>query len=84
MASMLLAPPTEWPAIAMRDRSISGLPFHMGCGPVSASSTKAMSAARPRPSFAQNGSSLLGGERASSLSLVKMLLTYVSMVLRPR
>jgi hypothetical protein len=54
MAAMALAPPTEWPAIAMRDGSISQAPFHAGRDPVSWSSTKETSAARPFTSFSHH------------------------------
>jgi hypothetical protein len=53
MAAMAAAPPTEWPAIAIRDGSISPAPSHAGCAPVSAPSTKETSAARPAATFSQ-------------------------------
>ena len=54
MAAMAAAPPTEWPAIAMRDGSISPAPGQAGCAPVSSPSTKETSAARPVTTFSQN------------------------------
>ena len=53
-AAMAAAPPMEWPAIAIRDRSISAAPGQAGCAPVSSLSTKETSAARPATSFSQN------------------------------
>lgn len=54
MAAMVAAPPTEWPAIAIRDGSISAVPGLVGCAPVSSLSTKETSAARPPTSFSLN------------------------------
>ena len=54
MAAMAAAPPAEWPAIAIRDGSISAAPGQAGCAPVSSSSTKETSAARPATTFSQN------------------------------
>ena len=51
MAAMAAAPPTEWPAIAIRDGSISPAPGQAGCAPVSSPSTKETSAARPAATF---------------------------------
>ena len=47
MAAIAAAPPAEWPAIAVRDGSISPAPGQAGCAPVSSPSTKDTSAARP-------------------------------------
>ena len=47
MLVIAAAPPAEWPAIAMRDGSISPAPGHARCVPVSSPSTKETSAARP-------------------------------------
>ncbi|GAB3815158.1 hypothetical protein [Micromonospora zhanjiangensis] len=44
---MELAPPSDWPAIAIRDRSINADPVHAGRGPVNSSRTNETSAARP-------------------------------------
>ena len=54
MAAMAAAPPMEWPAIAIRDGSISPAPGQAGCAPVSSLSTKETSAARPATTFSQN------------------------------
>lgn len=54
MAAVVPAPPTEWPAIAIRCGSINRAPSHFGRGPVGWSSTKETSAARPFTSFSQN------------------------------
>ena len=54
MAEMAAAPPAEWPAIAIRDGSISAAPGQDGCAPVSSPSTKPTSAARPAVTFSQN------------------------------
>ncbi len=51
MAAMAAAPPAEWPAIAIRDGSISAAPGQAGCAPVSSPSTKETSAARPATTF---------------------------------
>ena len=61
---MAAAPPAEWPAIAMRDGSISAAPGQAGCAPVSSLSTKETSAARPATSFSQNPSPLRRVSRA--------------------
>jgi hypothetical protein len=53
MAEMAAAPPMEWPAIPIRDGSISPAPGHAGCAPVSSSSTKQASAALPATTFSQ-------------------------------
>src|SRR5437868_2803183 len=45
MAEMAAAPPTEWPAIAIRDGSISAAPGQAGCAPVSSPSTQPTSTA---------------------------------------
>ena len=54
MAAMVAAPPTEWPAIAIRDGSISAVPGQAGCAPVRSLSTKETSAARPPTTFSLN------------------------------
>jgi hypothetical protein len=46
IAAMAAAPPAEWPAIAIRDGSISPAPGQAGCALVSSSSTNETSAAR--------------------------------------
>ena len=46
-SASMAAPPAEWPAIAIRDGSISPAPGQAGSAPVSSSSTKQTSAARP-------------------------------------
>ena len=51
MAAMAAAPPAEWPAIAIRDGSISPAPGQAGCAPVSSPSTKDTSAALPAATF---------------------------------
>ncbi len=51
MAAMAAAPPMEWPAIPIRDGSISPAPGHAGRAPVSSLSTKQTSAARPVITF---------------------------------
>ena len=56
------APPMEWPAIAIRDGSISPAPGQSGCVPVSAPRTNETSAPRPAATFSQNP---LPGRRAS-------------------
>ena len=64
MAAMAAAPPAEWPAIAIRDGSISPAPGHARCVPVSSPSTKETSAARPAATFSRALSPLacLAGE----------------------
>jgi len=47
MAARAAAPPAEWPAIAIRDGSISPAPGQAGCAPVSSLRTRDTSAARP-------------------------------------
>ena len=54
MAAMVAAPPAEWPAIAMRDGSISPAPGQARCVPVSSPRTKETSAARPAATFSPN------------------------------
>ncbi len=54
MAAIAAAPPMEWPAIAIRDGSISPAPGQAGSAAVSSSSTKETSAARPACTFSQN------------------------------
>ena len=54
MAAMAAAPPAEWPAIAIRDGSISPAAGHAGCAPVSSPSTKDTSAALPAATFSWN------------------------------
>ena len=68
MAAMAAAPPTEWPAIAIRDGSISPAPGHAGCAPVSSLSTKPTSAARPADTFSQNSLPLRGVSRARQVA----------------
>jgi hypothetical protein len=64
MAAMAAAPPMEWPAIAIRDGSISPAPGHAGCAPVSSLSTEEASAARPVTTFSQNPGPRRGASRA--------------------
>ena len=64
MAAMVAAPPSEWPAIAIRDGSISAVPGHAGSAPVSSSSTKETSAARPATTFSWNPLSRWRASRA--------------------
>ena len=54
MAAMAAAPPAEWPAIAIRDGSISSPPGHAGCAPVSWPRTKPTSSGRPITQWATN------------------------------
>jgi hypothetical protein len=68
MAGMAAAPPMEWPAIAIRDGSISPAPGHGGCAPVSSPSTNETSAARPATNFSPNPVSLRRVSRARQVA----------------
>src|SRR5258708_10069096 len=77
MAGMAAAPPAEWPAIAIRDGSISAAPGHAGCAPVSSPSTKETSAARPATTFSalpdRNGKAVFASDEQVDPLTVKLI-----------
>ena len=68
MAAMAAAPPAEWPAIAIRDGSISPASGQAGCAPVRSLSRKETSAARPATTFSQNPLPRRGVSRARQVA----------------
>jgi hypothetical protein len=85
MAWMVLAPPAEWPPMAMRDGSISLAPRHLpirhlGWRPVSSSNTNETSAARLCMELVKPGDSTIRrcrrpAGRASTTAFVRTVLS---------